>query len=320
MANSPLWTIAIPTFNGQKYLSETLQSVMNQSDQGFELILCDDGSSDDTIPIAESICGNRALIYSSPSSSPLGLAGNWNRCVQRAAGDWITILHQDDLLTPDFFATHHKVAREHPDLCMITGPAFLIDEAGQRMTQAETSQFRFDQPVVIWPACELSRLLVRSNPIRCPATSFRKNAHQAVGGFSKDWKYVVDWYFWYRLGMKGAVALLNRELASQRWHQGSETQRLAKSTRDLEENNMIMRLILDETVSDPDQRNLLDQEIRERMALAWLNRSYMAARCGDRQLEWKALRQALRENRSLVLGQLLQRPKTLARLLLGRTF
>ena len=85
---------------------------MNQTDQGFELIVSDDLSSDDSLEIVKKICGNRATVYLNQSGQNLGLAGNWNRCVELSSGSWVTILHQDDLLTPVFFETHHKMLQQ----------------------------------------------------------------------------------------------------------------------------------------------------------------------------------------------------------------
>ena len=64
------WTIALPTYDGQQYLAETLASVLSQTDQNFELIVCDDGSNDDTLKIVAEVCGTRARIIPNASGNP----------------------------------------------------------------------------------------------------------------------------------------------------------------------------------------------------------------------------------------------------------
>lgn len=314
MANQPTWTIAVPTYNGQAFLAETLKSVIAQSDQGFEFIISDDVSTDHTLSIVSTICGNRATIYRNESGVNLGLAGNWNRCVELAQGSWVSILHQDDLLEPDFFETHHRIAHRFPDLGMITGPAPLIDARG--MAVQERHDFT-------WPASEFSqympgefaKVLVSSNPVRCPATSFRKSLHREVGGFSAQWRYVVDWYFWYRVSQAASVGISNRKLAAQRWHALSETRRLSAGTIDLEENDRIMNLILDENFLASDQYSSMRQAIRLRMARAWLNRAYTAAKQGNKSVELTALKRALQEDYETVVKTCLFSPRTVLRLM-----
>jgi glycosyltransferase involved in cell wall biosynthesis len=320
MSSPPPWTIAIPTYNGQSYLADTLRSVMNQTDQGFELIVSDDLSSDDSLEIVKKICGNRATVYLNQSGQNLGLAGNWNRCVELSSGSWVTILHQDDLLTPVFFETHHKIASENTDLGMITGPAPLIDSSGRVIDSSAVED--------LWNKGRFSKLLpgrlagnlVCGNPIRCPATSFRKDLHKQVGGFSDQWKYVVDWYFWYRVSQSSSVGILDSELAYQRWHPNSETQRLAKSTRDLEENAMLMGLILDENFTPHPDHQHLNELIKTRMAKAWFNRAYTAAKHGDRSLQLKSLQNAIRADYLTITKACLKSPKTLLRMITGNLF
>jgi len=314
----PIWTIALPTFNGQKYLAETLSSVLAQSFQNFELLVCDDGSTDETLKIVDQTCGQRARIIDNPSGRPLGLAGNWNRCMEEAGGPWVTILHQDDLLKPDFLEFHREVTGLNSDLGLLTGPAPLIDSSGESIGPHQSDGFQWPaSDLVIWPAQALSRVLVRGNPVRCPGTSIRRDLHLQAGGFDGRWKYVVDWDFWYRLGQLAPVGLTGKILASQRWHSASETQKLARGTIDLEENARLMRTILASQAFADSERGLLESGIRSRLTRAWFNRAYEAARRGDRNLERLALKNARSEDWRLLVRLCLSHPKALARLVYG---
>ena len=313
------WTIALPTYHGQQYLAETLASVLAQTDQNFELIVCDDGSNDDTLKIVAEMCGSRARIISNASGNPFGLAGNWNRCVEQSNGEWVTILHQDDLLKPDFIEFHRKVVGLNSDLGMLTGPAPLIDSLGNTVEVEIEQEFQWPEAdLVVWPIHALSRVLVRSNPIRCPSTSIRRDLHLQSGGFDGRWKYVVDWDFWHRIGQLGAVGLTGKVLANQRWHASSETQKLAKGTIDLEENSRLMRAILAGEPFTESERPLIESEIRSRMTRAWFNRAYEAARRGDRKLEKIALSQAASENWRLLARLAATHPKAFVRMIYGR--
>jgi glycosyltransferase involved in cell wall biosynthesis len=312
------WTIALPTFDGSAFLEATLRSVLKQTDTDFELLVCDDGSRDTTFEIVRQFCGNRARIIGNDSGRPFGLAGNWNRCVSEATGDWITILHQDDLLEPEFLANHRRIAEFQKTVGMIFGPVRLIDAEGSIVDTDANSDFVWPDRFVVWPPGSLSRVLVKSNPIRCPGVSFRKDLHSQLSGFDGSWKYVLDWDFWHRAGQVADVAVLSECLASQRWHPASETQRLARGTVDLEENARLMRSILAQEPFSDTERPLIETQIRARMARAWTNRAYQAACRGDRSLEWRSIRAAWNESREVTARILSGSPRTLGRLVIGR--
>lgn len=316
MSETPRWTIAIPTFNGAQFIADAVRSVHAQTDGDFELVVCDDGSNDDTLAIVQRTCGDRARIVVNTTSQPLGLAGNWNRCVAEASGDWVTILHQDDLLEPEFLARHRAIASLHRDIGLILGPVKMIDLAGQPIDSGD-ADFTWPDRFVVWPPQALSRVLATGNPIRCPGVSFRRDMHERVGGFDPRWRYVLDWHFWHRAGQASSVAFVETPMARQRWHQASETHKLARGTIDLEENAQLMRSILAGEPFLPSERPLIEAKIRNRMAIAWTNRAYQAACRGDRRAEAHALKQAWIENPAVLIKTLVRDPKAFMRLILG---
>lgn len=316
MSEKPRWTIAIPTFNGAQFIAEAVRSVLAQTDDDFELIVCDDGSKDDTLAIVQETCGDRARVVGNSTGQPLGLAGNWNRCVAEASGDWVTILHQDDLLEPTFLARHRAIVSLHQDVGLILGPVTMIDPTGQPI-DSDDVDFTWPDRFVVWPPQALSRVLVTGNPIRCPGVSFRRDLHERIGGFDSRWKYLLDWDFWYRAGQVSAVAFVEIPLARQRWHQASETHKLARGTIDLEENAILMRSILAGEPFLPSERPMIEAKIRNRMARAWTNRAYQAACRGNRRAELHALRLAWAESPRVMIGTLVREPRAAARLILG---
>jgi glycosyltransferase involved in cell wall biosynthesis len=96
----PLVSICIPTYNGELYLKECLDSVVSQSYDNIEIIIIDDKSSDGTVGIINSyLVDGRICLYRNEIN--LGLVGNWNRCIELANGEWIKFVFQDDLILPD---------------------------------------------------------------------------------------------------------------------------------------------------------------------------------------------------------------------------
>src|SRR6267378_4467279 len=108
----PFWSVMIPTYNPRAdYLKETLKSVLQQDpgpDQ-MQIEVIDDGSSDDTASeVTRRIGAGRVTFHRELENR--GLANAWNRCIERARGHWVHILHQDDIVLPGFYDALRKGA------------------------------------------------------------------------------------------------------------------------------------------------------------------------------------------------------------------
>src|ERR1700733_2192982 len=102
--NTPIFTVAIPTYNGARHVEEAVTSVIAQDDVPFELIISDDRSTDDTLDRIRRAAGDRPRIQ--VNSERLGLAGNWTRCVALARTPFVGVFQQDDLMGPGHLAAH----------------------------------------------------------------------------------------------------------------------------------------------------------------------------------------------------------------------
>lgn len=98
-SENSLVSICIPVYNGEDFLKETLDSVINQTYSNIEIIITDDLSVDGTENIIRSYNDKRIKYFKNDSSK--GLAGNWNEAVSKSGGEYIKVLCQDDLLTSD---------------------------------------------------------------------------------------------------------------------------------------------------------------------------------------------------------------------------
>src|SRR4029450_1568238 len=101
----PYWSVIIPSYNPRAaYLEETLRSVLAQ-DPGpdeMQIEVVDDCSPDGApVELVHRIAGDRVAVHRERKNN--GLAGIWNRCIERACGEWVHILHQDDIVLPGFY-------------------------------------------------------------------------------------------------------------------------------------------------------------------------------------------------------------------------
>jgi glycosyltransferase involved in cell wall biosynthesis len=299
-ARRPGLTVAVPTYNGAAYLAETLRSILAQTEVSFDLILCDDQSTDETVRIAQEICGERVRIFI--NQVRLGLAGNWNACVERSETEWVAIVHQDDLLRPAHFAAQMALAAREPSLGLIVSAAEPIDARGNPIPPGIIEPGGLGAHDRLFAPGELLPLLAISNPLRCSAVSIRAVAHRAVRGFDPSFRYVVDWDFWIRLSRSWPIGWLAQPTVSFRWHLASETHSFKTSLTDLEETERLLTSLhtqLDQTGKK------LAKPARRRLARAYLNRAYEAAKSRDRTLMKTAIARAWNQSHADTCSHLL---------------
>ena len=235
---TPPWlSVIVPTYNGAAYLPAALESVVSQNDLDIEVIAIDDGSTDGTLAILDSFAGRLRITVIQRR------VGNWvansNLGVERARGEWVCFLHQDDLWRPGRLAAIRRafgIDRPSPSASEDSSPGYpaqlgrlglgptILLTAADFITSA-------GRPVGVW-RCPLSsfnspmhvaeRLLVQ-NFVPLPAAVFRRVDARQVGGMDPDLWYTADWDFWLKLSARGPTRYLPLPLAAFRLHPESQT-------------------------------------------------------------------------------------------------
>src|SRR5687768_5345277 len=100
MPIDPPLTIAIPFYSGQAYLRAAIESVVRQTSSHWRLVVCDDGAEAGTEQLVRSFVDSRIRYLKNEHN--LGMAGNWNRCLDVAETDLVNLLHNDDELLPNY--------------------------------------------------------------------------------------------------------------------------------------------------------------------------------------------------------------------------
>ncbi len=222
----PFWSVMIPTFNANRtYLVQALESVLAQ-DPGFphmQIEVIDDGTAAFDLEATVNDIG-QGRIACHRHSKTLGLAANWNSCIQRARGFWVHILHQDDKVLPGFYQRLRGPCgdqRAAAAFCRGAG----IDESGatQWVQEAERET-----------AGVLANFVSReaaANRIVSPAIVICRAVYEEIGGFHTGMPYCADWDLYKRAAVYGAVWYEPQCLACWRQHAMSATAQL-KSTGD----------------------------------------------------------------------------------------
>ena len=236
----PLWSVMIPTYNGDDYLRVTLRSVLDQ-DPGpaaMQIEVVDDASTrGDPAAVARGEGGGRVAFHRNPRN--LGATETFNVCLRRARGRWVHVLHGDDAVLPGFYAAYRRVIERHPALIMLIGQVVQIDERGHWIRLLGPSR-PDDDPVLPDFTCRQAYLHLG----QFAGWVTRRDALEKTGGFSTLFRHAADMDLAFRLGLSGPVGCVARPYALYRVHSKSDTSKLMVSGRNLYERALATRVNL----------------------------------------------------------------------------
>jgi glycosyltransferase involved in cell wall biosynthesis len=192
----PEISIITPVYNAETFLEEAINSVLKQSYENFELLLCEDGSKDRSLDICRSFADrdSRVFVYRNPGGKNRGVSASRNLGIDNARGRFIAFLDADDLLTPGSLSTRLACFELNPEVGFVFSPATVIDKKGN------PSQFNgsltFGQ---FGPASLPSRFdsfLLEGNGI-CTSTVMVRRSHLGDLHFMEGLELQYeDWLLW----------------------------------------------------------------------------------------------------------------------------
>lgn len=204
---NPLVSVIVPTYDGEAFVRETLDSVLAQDYAPLELIVCDDGSRDGTIEILEGY-GSRIKLLRQKNQ---GVAAARNRAAAEARGELITFLDHDDVWEKNMLATLVPLINERAGVDVAYADAWVIDSAGERRGR-RGSFLHYAEGDVFEP-------LLHGNFMPVETTLMRKQLFQAVGGCDISLRYLEDYELCLRLAKRTKVAFHPEPLARYRIHE-----------------------------------------------------------------------------------------------------
>jgi glycosyltransferase involved in cell wall biosynthesis len=142
----PLVSIGLPVFNGENYLAEAIRSVLAQGFADFELIICDNASTDRTADIASGFAAADPRIRYVRNPTNLGAAPNYNRAFALARGRYFKWLAHDDTLLPDYLACTVEAMEARPELVLCNSRVEVIDAGGRHVGDYASVLAEADRP------------------------------------------------------------------------------------------------------------------------------------------------------------------------------
>src|SRR5574338_867068 len=122
----PTISVILPVYNGEKTIQETIESVLQQTFEDFELIIINDGSQDATLHQVSTLSDARIKVFSYPNA---GVSASRNRGIAQAEGEYIAFIDADDLWTPDKLGAQFKTLQTNPQVAVAYSWTNWIDES-----------------------------------------------------------------------------------------------------------------------------------------------------------------------------------------------
>lgn len=272
-----LVSICIPTYNGEQYLSETLDSIICQSIKNFEIIIGDDCSHDNTLKIISNYQSKiKQSIRFLKNSKRLGIGANWNNTITQAKGKYVKMLFQDDVMAPHCLETFVETLESDPTIGLVASKRdFIIDKDYKVEAQTWLKLHGNLQKSLMASHFEngiLDKSFIRSklfftsplNKIGEPScTMFRRDLLQKVGYFNVNLKQKLDYEFYYRLLKHSHIKIIEEKLISIRLHGNQAT--VKNSKNNLDETSLYEMSILKNLfwqLSYQQRLTLIDNQIR----------------------------------------------------------
>ncbi|ADI85775.2 glycosyltransferase [Geobacter sulfurreducens] len=204
-------SILIPTYNRSRFLADAISSSLAQSYENFEIVVVDDGSTDNTPEIVRGFNESK-LRYIIKEHS--GAPATRNRCIAEARGEFILWLDSDDVLMPDTLDRYVSMLQQVPDADVLYGNLVITDEQlrPQRSLMYEDWYGRNS---------ELLARMVHENLIPNPGTLIRKNCFERIGLYDETFRRAHDYQWWSRLIKAANFKHVDTTVLKWRWHESN---------------------------------------------------------------------------------------------------
>jgi glycosyltransferase involved in cell wall biosynthesis len=278
----PIVTAAIPTYNRARFLRGALDSVLAQTFKDYEVVVVDDGSTDETSKI---LAAYRDRIRHIRQENA-GRSAARNRCISEARGRYISFLDSDDRWLPEKLALHVPVLEERPRVGMVHGHVDVIDEHDR--PRDELTAFHHE----LWTQAHRNGVSYADYALECrcfsSATTFRREVFDRIGPYDESLA-LDDYELYLRVALAYEIAFLEHSVALYRYH-----------SENMSPHDLTLGQIqgAEKHLALIDERVLVPERARARRNLhAMLARSYNVL--GDQQ---RARHHALRAVRADALG------------------
>ncbi len=206
-AMSPTVSVIIPAYNAEPFLHETMQSIVDQTYSDWELILVNDGSTDDTLRVARSFKDDRIQIIDKPNS---GVSDSRNQGASVSSGKYLAFLDADDVWLPEKMRESVDFLNKHESFGMVHGDMQVVNEKTKPLDQVLSGKHgEILEPLLLWDGCNVpspSSILVR------------RTVFEEVGKFDPQFSTAADQDFFFRVAKHYPIGRISKVQGYYRVH------------------------------------------------------------------------------------------------------
>lgn len=233
---NPKVTVLMPVYNGETYLKQAIESILHQTFSDFEFLIINDGSTDASVEIVESIRDPRILLVHNESN--LTLVPTLNKGLELACGEYVARMDCDDISLPERLATQVAFMDHFPDVGVCGAWVKTIGAIEGNIMQ--------------WPSDDATIRcgMLFKNMITHPSVIIRKELIDTFGfKYDPDFKHAEDYELWVRCAEHTRLANINEVLLHYRWHDRNISSRFIIEQQS--SGNKIRRYVLKKLGIDP---------------------------------------------------------------------
>ncbi len=218
------FSVIMSVFNSEIFLSEAIESILNQTLTNFEFIIIDDGSTDNSSSIIQNYARKDPRIKLVENNINIGLARSLNKGIELANGKYIARMDADDISIPNRFEKQYHYLENNQNIYVVGSNYKNIDENGNQKQQSE----KLESPNQIrWG-------LFFSNQMAHPTVMMRTDLFKKYGYFYNPFPYTQDYDLWIRISEKFDLSNLSDNLLFYRDHKNKISNKYKSEQRNLD--------------------------------------------------------------------------------------
>ncbi len=227
----PLLSVLMPVFNSEKFVKKAIESVLSQTFTGFEFLILDDGSTDNSNKIIKSFKDERIKILENKNNK--GIIFSRNRLLAEAKGEFLAFLDSDDIALKKRFELQIKYFKENPNVGLLGSSAKIIDEKDKVIAKWKQKQ----------KSENLKIRMLFHNPFVNSSVMFRKSVCENIN-FQENHLLSEDYLFFYKISKNCEINNLKNYLLKYRVYSSSV------SRKNIEEMELFSRKVIEIELTD----------------------------------------------------------------------
>lgn len=296
MTNGPHISVLLPVHNGQKYLRESIESILDQSDSNFELIIWDDRSRDESSNIIGNYRDPRIKKYANPCNQ--GLFTTLNLAIKESSAPLIRLWSQDDVMKPDCLEEEVSFLTRHPEVGMSYCAYDVIDAEGNVLRPAPDDS----TPDIVSPTLAAQIMFYHGSITGNIANvMLKRDVIDKTGGFRNDMRIAGDFDMWVRISETFPIGFLRKPMIYLRSHAGQFSRQAASYVTCIsEEHTVYGSLLKRQPPLELDYAQRYDRRHRYLQYVHFMIRNFLSGNFNTAFASYKAIRRI--DNPLLLIG------------------